>query len=81
MLHEGLIIMNIPGFYDFKRGGPGDPEVSMLVAAIPVMPVDAGGGSLIPVGSPDMDMESLVLVYHLFLKARDPFCVIVPSTQ
>ncbi|NQU38819.1 MAG: hypothetical protein HQ523_02595 [Lentisphaerae bacterium] len=73
--------MNIPGFYDFKRGGPGSPQVSMLVAAIPVMPVDAGGGSLVSVGQSEMDIESLVLVYHLFLKARDPFCVIVPSTK
>ena len=73
--------MTIPGFYDFKRGGPGDPQVSMLVAAIPVVPMDAGGGSLIPVGHANRDVESLMLVYHLFFKARDPFCVIAPSTR
>ena len=74
-------MMNIPGFYNFKTGGHGDPQVSMLVAAIPVMPVDAGGGSVVPMDLANQDLANLVLVYHLFLRERDPFCVIVPSRK
>ena len=73
--------MNIPGFYNFRTGGRGDPQVSMLMAAIPVMPVDAGGGSMLPMDQASQDLESMVLVYHLFLRERDPFCVIVPSRK
>ncbi|MBT3296854.1 MAG: hypothetical protein HN919_21895 [Verrucomicrobia bacterium] len=72
-------MFNIPGFYNFQSGGQGDPHVSMLVAAIPVMPADAGGGSALPMAPTREDLRNLVLVYHLFFKERDPFCVIVPS--
>jgi hypothetical protein len=75
-------MLNIPGFYNFQSGGRGDPQVSMLVAAIPVMPGDAGGGSALPMEQArEEDLRNLVLVYHLFLKERDPFCVIVPSRR
>lgn len=71
--------MNIPGFYNFRQGERGDPQVSMLVAAIPMIPVPPGGGPVLPVEEIDPTMDSLVLVYHLFLRERDPFCVIVPA--
>jgi hypothetical protein len=74
-------MIDIPGFYNFKAGGPGDPHVSMLVAAIPVLPVDAGGGSVAPMPNATADMDNMVLVYHLFLRERAPFCVIVPSRR
>ena len=74
-------MLNIPGFYNFKTGDRGDPQGSMLVAAIPVMPADAGGGSAIPMAPTNDDLQNLVLVYHLFLKERDPFCVIVPARK
>ena len=74
-------MLNIPGFYNFQAGGRGDPQVSMLVAAIPVMPADTGGGSAVPVAQAREDLRNLVLIYHLFLKERDPFCVIVPNRR
>lgn len=73
--------MNIPGFYNFRSGGQEDPMVSMLMAAIPVRPLDLKGGEVNPMPSSAEDLENLVLVYHLFLKERDPFCVIVPSRR
>ncbi len=73
--------MNIPGFYDFRAGGRGDPMVSMLMAAIPVLPADVGGGTAVRMSKSGADLENLVLVYHLFLRERDPFCVIVPSRK
>jgi len=74
-------MLNIPGFYNFQSGGRGGPQVSMLVAAIPVMSADAGGGSAVPMAQAREDLRNLVLVYHLFLKERDPFCMIVPSRR
>ncbi len=73
--------MKMPGFYNFQLGGRGDPMVSMLMAAIPVLPADAGGGTVEAFPSSAEELENLVLVYHLFLKERDPFCVIVPSRK
>jgi len=73
--------MNIPGFYNFRAGGPGDPMVSMLMAAIPVLPADVGGGTVESLPASAQDLENMVLVYHLFLRERDPFCVIVPSRK
>ncbi len=73
--------MQMPGFYNFRTGGRGDPMVSMMMAAIPVVPVDVGGGALESMPESVDDLENLVLVYHLFLRERDPFCVIVPSRK
>jgi len=73
--------MDIPGFYNFREGGRGDPMVSMLMAAIPVLPADVGGGTAEPITGSGDDLDNLVLVYHLFLRERDPFCVIVPSRK
>ncbi len=73
--------MSISGFYNFRAGGRGDPTVSMLLAAIPVLPADVGGGTAEPMPKSVEDFENLVLVYHLFLSARDPLCVIVPSRK
>ena len=55
--------------------------VSMLMAAIPVLPADVGGGTAVRMSKSGADLENLVLVYHLFLRERDPFCVIVPSRK
>lgn len=55
--------------------------VSMLMAAIPILPADVGGGTTEPMPESAEDLENLVLVYHLFLKERAPFCVIVPSRK
>ena len=74
-------MLNMPGFYNFRTGGRGDPMVSMLMAAIPVLPVDVGGGTAESLPNSAEELENLVLVYHLFLKERDPFCVIVPSRK
>ena len=74
-------MLKMPGFYNFRAGGRGDPMVSMMMAAIPVLPADIGGGTAEPIAEVGDDLENLVLVYHLFLYERDPFCVIVPSRK
>lgn len=70
--------MMIPGFFEFRGHAIGEPEVSMLVGAIPV--VQAGKTELLtPADLATLDMGTLVLVYHLFQRARDPFCVVLPT--
>jgi len=69
--------VNIPGFYEFKLGGRGDPEVTSLVGVIPVIPVN-GDGNPDPEALPP-DMDPALLVYHLFHAQRDPFCVVLPA--
>ena len=73
--------MSIPGFYNFIPGGRGDPMVTMLMAAIPVVAADVGGHTATNIPRSNAELENLVLVYHLFLKEHDPLCVIVPSRK
>lgn len=73
--------MSIPGFYNFTPGGRGDPMVSMLMAAIPVVSSDLSGGSVQGGPASASELDKLVLVYHLFLKEHDPLCVIVPTRK
>ena len=70
--------MMIPGFYEFRTQGRGNPDVSMLVGAIPV--VKNGERTFVaPADMKELDLDQLVLVYHLFQRQRDPFCIVMPN--
>ncbi len=73
--------MEIPRFYQYSTGGRGDPMVSMLMAAVPVVPVDVAGGAVDAALDQPGTLDNLVLIYHLFVGEHDPLCVIVPSRK
>ncbi len=71
--------MQITGFYEFRTGTRGEPEVTTLVGVIPVIPVN-GEGDPDPKALPE-DMDPALLVYHLFHSQRDPFCAVMPARR